>query len=80
MSYCEDGSSRERLEVVREFQTLTVWWYDAKAEYWYTLNKLKEYTNGERRIYDDMSGDKDWAKRIAKHYGLKLPKPAEDKE
>lgn len=79
--YAEDGPTHGGGNpVIGEHYTLSVWWNDSKAEYWYTLNKLKEYKSGERRIYDDVSGDKAWAKRTAQHYGIKVPKVEKEAE
>lgn len=52
---------------------LTVEWNDNFGDYQYTLTKLNEFSNGERGRTASYSGDKAWAKRIAKHYGLELP-------
>lgn len=49
-------------------------WSDKEADYVFILTKLQEDINGERRAFEQVSGDKSWAKRIAKHYGLEVPK------
>lgn len=49
-------------------------WSDKEADYVFILTKLQEDINGERRAFEQVSGDKAWAKRIAKRYGLEVPK------
>lgn len=54
--------------------TLIRVWDDEKAEHIYFLTELNTYPTGEVIKARQLFGDKDWAKRIAARYGLKLPK------
>lgn len=52
---------------------LTVEWSDKAGDHVYTLNKLNEFRNGERQSASSYQGDKEWAERIAEHYGIDVP-------
>lgn len=58
---------------VNIIRNLSVDWSDQEGDYVYILTKLAEYKNGERDIAGALSGNKSWAERIAKHYGLDMP-------
>lgn len=64
-------------EDVKFIRNLTVDWSDQEGDYVYVLTKLAEYHNGERELAGTVSGNKKWASRIAKHYGIPVPKVEE---
>lgn len=68
---------RRNDEDVTFIRSLSVDWSDQEGDYVYVLTKLAEYKNGERDIAGAVSGNKEWAHRIAKHYEIEVPKVSE---
>ena len=52
---------------------INVEWDDNSAQNIYHLVTFQERDNGERVIAREISGDREWAGRIAEHYGIEVP-------
>lgn len=59
----------------KQVRELQVQWSDKAANYVYRLVTFAEYETGERQIVNEVNGDgnRQWAEKIAKHYGIEIP-------
>ena len=58
--------------------TLTKRWNNSKGEYAYILQEYSQREGGY--LTNSWSGDFEWAGRIAEHYGIDVPKYADDEQ
>jgi len=61
-------------ETVNKERKLTSEWNDHEGDMLYTMRVFGNYENGERRLLNEFHGDAEWAKRVAAHYNIDMPK------